>query len=181
MAVIQKHSSAATSLNQVPALHKRFVDPSTAMPVVKPGLVLDYGGGRYDTASAFLADHGYSPIVYDPFNRSNAHNEGALQIMRDRGPQAVLMANVLNVIDSEENYTDTLEHAASFAAPLFISCYEGDRMGEGFETKKGWQRNETLTQHFNRIDGIFPNRIVKRIGNVIIVYHRRIPADYKGA
>jgi hypothetical protein len=88
----QEYSSASTSLNQVPAL---FKNPQ----VIFNGLNLDYGGGKYDTATMYLADRGIESVVYDPYNRTPEHNAASInKVRKNGGADTITCANVLNVI-----------------------------------------------------------------------------------
>lgn len=138
-------TSAKTAVNQIPALHKWLVNEES----VGPGrTVVDYGGGPYDKATEFLAEHGIRNLVYDPHNRSYDHNvEVAMWATKNR-VAAVLLSNVLNVIQDPEERINVLRAAAVFAsacqdppASVYITVYEGDRSGVGKETTKGWQEN----------------------------------------
>ena len=60
----QEFTSAKTSINKnkVPALFK--------LAVFKPDTVnLDYGGGKFDTATEYLKKFNVTNLIYDPYNR----------------------------------------------------------------------------------------------------------------
>ena len=85
------YDSRNTSRNQVPALFKQVA--------WIPGTVnLDVGGGRYDRGTAYLADQDVTSIVFDPFNRSEAHNLAALRQLAKTRADTATITNVLNVI-----------------------------------------------------------------------------------
>ena len=108
----QAISSAATSINssKLPALF--------TMPAVHfaPGsLNLDYGGGRFDNVTEYLAEQDVVNVVYDKYNRSAEHNREVLQIVRKNGgADTVTCSNVLNVIAEEsERIAGCYEQTAS--------------------------------------------------------------------
>jgi hypothetical protein len=89
-------SSAATSINsrQLPALFSRVE--------FNPGTVnLDIGGGKFDNAVEYLKTKGVTSYVYDPFNRTQEHNDMVAGKTENGQSDTVTISNVLNVIDSE--------------------------------------------------------------------------------
>ena len=46
---------------------------------------LDYGGGKFDNATEYLAEMNVTSLVYDPFNRSSDHNKMVLAEIRNNG------------------------------------------------------------------------------------------------
>lgn len=104
---------------------------------------LDYGGGKFDTATDWLKEQGIESHVYDPFNRSAEHNANALK----HKFTTVTLLNVLNTIESREERVavikdafNRLEHGGTF----IIQIYEGDKTGVG-------RIGKTNTYQCNRI------------------------------
>lgn len=155
--------SKATSLNQVTASFKTMS--------FKPGVMnLDYGGGKYDKASAMLAALGARNIVYDPFNRSLAHNLSArLTVARYGGADTVTVNNVLNVIAEPEAIAQVIAQAAnglrSGGEARFL-IHEGDGTGAGRQSSKGWQRHEKASAFIGAVGASFG--MVSRKGNMLI-------------
>ena len=97
----QKYSSANTSIN------------SSKLPTIfslvdfKPNTInLDYGGGKFDNAVEFLAQKDVKNLIFDPYNRSSAHNQEVLKEIRDNGgADTATLSNVLNVIQEKEILT----------------------------------------------------------------------------
>jgi len=152
----QSISSEATSLNQVPALFKK-------VPWYNGDVNLDYGGGKYDTATEWLLEnYDVENLVVDKFNRSpewNAENFNKAS----RHCDTVTICNVLNVIKEDDVIDEILRDASRYAHEIYISVYEGDGNGIGRETTKGYQRNQKLREygkffekHFNYLikDGV---------------------------
>jgi len=144
---MQEITSAATCLNQIPALFRKVE--------WVPGTVnLDYGGGKYEKATEFLADRGVTNMVYDPYNRSHAHNATVIHRALGNRPHTITLANVLNVIREAKIRHDVLMQLKGLlyeGGVLYISAYEGDRSGVGRETSKGWQENRTLKTYLEEI------------------------------
>lgn len=145
----QQITSAATSINskRVPRLFGLVKD-------WQPGTHnLDYGGGRYDTATAYLADRGVTNHIYDPYNRSKKENRAALNCY---DYDTCTISNVLCVIkghrDRAQAVTDALLRVKD-GGKVYITVYEGDKSRVGRETKKDcWQNNQPLSTYYMEID-----------------------------
>ena len=99
--------SANTSRNQIPALMKKGL---------LHGVNLDYGGGKYDKATEYLATQGVKNYVIDPFNRSNEHNNEAYdKTILSYQLDSITCLNVLNVIPSESERNALVTHIHSLA------------------------------------------------------------------
>jgi len=158
--VEQKITSAATSVNQIPAVYKLLNDN-----LVRPEFfwayvddTLDYGGGKYDTLSAELAKLKVRNWVYDPFNRSEDHNKLVRRMLSIRPADHAFCSNVLNVIKEPGVRQEVLRDIASMTDPLgwvFITVYEGNRSSRGRITTKGWQANRPLKSYVREVRKVF--------------------------
>ena len=152
-------TSKRTARRIVPRLHKVAV----ARGLIKSKTVnLDLGGGPYSEASQFLYQHDVTNIVIDPHNRSDEHNKAGANRIELAGADTCTLANVLNVIPSWETRQQILTRAWSLLKDdglLLVSVYEGDRTGEGRETRDGWQENRKLKTYIDEIleTGLFTN------------------------
>lgn len=159
--------SQATSLNQIAAtFKKRQFAPGS--------LNLDYGGGKCDLATDLLASQGSLNLVYDPFNRGEAHNlKSRLAVSRAGGAATATVNNVLNVVAEHEALLEVVQQAANGLRPdgeaLFL-IHEGDRSGLGRATSKGWQRNQKTADYVEAVRSAFG--WVERKGNML---HAKIP------
>lgn len=151
----QKYTSKETSLNQVAAVYKLYDFP-------KGSKILDYGGGKYDTATEYMKERECMVTVYDPYNRSDEHNRAAREIV----PDYVVCSNVLNVIAEDDVVRHVLEDIATYNVPTIITVYEGDGTGVGKETKKGFQRNAKTQAYMQIVSEVFDD--VQRKGKLII-------------
>lgn len=155
--VTQQFTSASTSRKQVPALHKHYG--------LFEGLsVLDYGGGKYDLGVNFLREKGFRAEVYDPFNRSQAHNERVLAARYT----SVLLSNVLNVIKEKEIRLQVVAHALSLGKKVFITVYCDKNKCEGM-TKDGYQMHKPLPFYVSEIKEYFPDVSCVMAASKIIV------------
>lgn len=161
----QKISSANTSINssKLPAIFRLVkFEPNT--------LNLDYGGGKFDNAAEYLAQQNVTNLVYDPYNRSTQHNAEVLQKVRENGgADTITISNVLNVIAEPEARLTVLRNAKKLVKPggnVYITVYEGNKSGEGTETKSGYQLNKSTADYIDEIASVFST--VNRKGKLII-------------
>lgn len=155
----QEYTSANTSINstKVPSLFKKVAwkrDSSN----------LDYGGGKYNTATKYLlANYMCLNFIYDPFNRSEAHNE---LIMSINDYDTATLSNVLNVIKEQEIRIECLKDIKKHLKPngiLYISIYEGNKSGVGKPTKKScWQNNMRLKSYLPEVKQVFDSVEITR-------------------
>lgn len=174
----QEFDSAETSLNQIPSTFKT-VD---AMKGWKAGtLNCDIGGGREfpiegESTHKFtvaLKSRGVTNAVFDPFNRTVAHNTKVAAIIRDGQSDTVTVNNVLNVIKEPQIRNRVIRQAANALktdGTAYFLIYEGDKSGVGKDTKKGrWQNNMSAADYLPEIKRAFSS--VRRKGNLIIAQH----------
>lgn len=147
----QEFSSAKTSIKQVAAGFKKI-------NWTEGSVNLDWGGGKYDLATMWLAERGVTNYVYDPFNRSSAENSKALK----SNPNTITCFNVFNVIKEDEIIIDILKKMKKLhPAQIYIMTYEGDRSGVGKQTSAGYQRNMKTKDYLPLIHEVFPSASVK--------------------
>lgn len=107
--------------------------------------VVDIGGGRFDTAAEVARVYG-----------------------------AAVISNVLNVIDSEAARGDVVRLAATKAAALLITVYEGDGSGTGRQTAAdSWQENRRTADYMDEIAAALPGWNVARFGRLIQATQKR--------
>lgn len=84
----QRFTSKQTSINstKAPAVYsmKRAVDVMTGK------IVVDIGGGRFDTAAEAARVYGAAVSIYDPFNRTPEHNAAVLAGSSTAKPPGVM-------------------------------------------------------------------------------------------
>ena len=137
--------SHKTSCNRVPKGIKALAEFFTTT------CNLDYGGGRYDTATNWLKEHGIESHVYDPFNRTPEHNEAALK----HKFTSVTLLNVLNTIESRDERVQVIRDAyerLERGGIFIVQIYEGNKSGVGAITKsKTYQHNHKLDDYLSEI------------------------------
>ena len=150
----QQFTSAGTSLNQVPALHKKLVN----VYGLEPGTVnFDNGAGKFDKATDFFAENGVANVRYDPYNLPEDVNAAADDYLGLCDTSTC--ANVLNVIKEPEVQKDVLRRSKEMLKPggvLYVSVYEGDRSGVGRQSKNDcWQNNMPLKDYLPVVLEVF--------------------------
>lgn len=158
----QKYTSADTSINTVNKVY-------TKMNFTRGSTVLDYGGGKYDSNIEYMAEKGVNVKVFDPFNRSPAHNESVMRYFKTHTPDYIVNSNVLNVISELAIVNDIINNIHKLAGPqtiCYFAIYEGNKTGIGKVTSKGFQRNEPTAYYVPLIQKKF--KTVIRKGNIII-------------
>jgi hypothetical protein len=158
--MMQKITSAETSLNQIPALYKTvpklLKEPDYWASVSE---LLDYGGGKYDTFVDELASLGVRSLVYDPFNRTPEHNALVLRLLSLRPAPVTVCANVLNVIKEPAVRMAALELMRRLTVPagdVFISTHSGNGDSRGGKTPRGWQSNRPTRSYLREVRRVFP-------------------------
>ena len=164
----QEFNSKDTSLKQVPAI-LRLIDKNAedaARFWSKQDVVLDYGGGKFDELTKKLKERGVVNLIYDPFNRSQDHNDLVRGILTTpfRAADIALCSNVLNVIKEPEVRREVLRDIKRMTKPsgiVFFTVYEGDRRSRGRKTSKGWQANRPTKSYEREIRKEFESVQIK--------------------
>lgn len=161
----QAISSADTSLQQVPALFK-------SKTFVPRGTNLDIGAGKFDLGKQYLErERGVTESVpFDPFNRDAETNRLAVERLQSGERFATTtIPNVLNVIAERSVRDNVILQAARALDPkgvAYFQIYEGDRLGDGRQTSKGYQNNKKTSDYVDEVRRHFGD--VRTSGNVIV-------------
>jgi len=161
---MQEFTSKDTSINskKVPAVFRKVFIKPFEYPIVN----LDLGGGRFDTATDYLAGMNVTNLIFDPFNRDFDHNLRVVIAVAATPANSATISNVLNVIKEREKRIEILERAKRWSNVTFITVYEGNKSGIGTATKKGWQENRKLADYITEVQEVFP---YVKIKNGVIV------------
>lgn len=161
----QEYTSANTSINssKLPAIFKLInLSPNT--------INLDFGGGRFDNASEYLATKDVTNLIYDPYNRSSEHNKNVLDTIRkNNGADTATCSNVLNVIKEENARHIVIQNIYNLLKSngiAYFTVYEGTGKGNEGATKSGYQLNRKTVDYVDEIKEVFSN--VSRKGKLII-------------
>ena len=149
-------AKAKTSLNQVPALlTKKY---RSLGPVN-----LDWGGGKYNTGTEFLATKHVENLVYDPYNRDSSHNGEILMQMTDTRIHSITCANVLNVLKSKAARTKLLYEINTVVnlqfkkhdhyTNVYFTMYEKD--GSGIPDENLAQTNMKTFDYIDEMSKVF--------------------------
>jgi hypothetical protein len=164
-------TSANTSINKTRA--PAIVKLVEKIDGFQPGqTVLDWGCGKYpEVTEKALEKHRLNYAGYDPYNRTRDENLNCWASFYKA--DVVLMSNVLNVIPKVAIQTLTVlqaHKALKMGGKLYTTVYEGDKSGQGRETKPGcWQENKKTSEYVTLLKKIFGQMAVQRKGKLIIV------------
>jgi len=144
-----------SSLNQIPALFKLMKEVGAWEEVYRN---LDWGAGKYDTASEWLYENcDVNNIKYDPLNRTEENNKSELSYSRRHSVQTVTLSNVLNVLDYQERglcLQNLKSKWPSALASLWVSVYV-----PGKTKHSQVQQNMKLEDYLPQIKEYFPNMV----------------------
>lgn len=161
----QEYTSANTSINssKLPAIFKLVnLSPNT--------INLDFGGGRFNNASEYLATKDVTNLIYDPYNRSSEHNKNVLDVIRkNNGADTATCSNVLNVIKEENARHTVIQNIYNLLksnGTAYFTVYEGTGKGNEGATKSGYQLNRKTVDYVDEIKEVFSD--VTRKGKLII-------------
>lgn len=164
----QEYDSSKTSINKgkTPAVFK-------LVKSWKPDTInLDYGGGKYDSATEYLKSLGVTNLIYDKYNRDNTHNNKVLKLIRNNGgADTATCSNVLNVIKEANVRNSILRNIKSLLKPngtLYITVHEGNKDAVEGPTKSGYQLNRKTEGYLDEIREVFPD--AERKGKLIIAH-----------
>jgi hypothetical protein len=159
----QEYTSAKTSIKQLPAgfniIDKYFGwKPHT--------LNFDIGGGKYDLMTEKLKEKQVANLIFDPYNRSQEHNENVLSICRGMfKADTVTIFNVLNVIKEYEMQINVLNLALEILKDngmVFIrSTYMNRNKASGVTKSGTFQHYKTQKEYLEIIKNVFPNAELK--------------------
>lgn len=164
----QEFSSAATSINssKLPAIFN--------LVKFKPGTInLDYGGGKFDNATEFLAKSNVTNLIFDKFNRDAKHNSEVIkQIRSNGGADTATCSNVLNVIKERNirvnEVIKNIYNMLKSNGVAYFTVYEGSGAGNSGATKAGYQLNKKTNEYVEEIAEVFGEDNVQRKGKLII-------------
>ena len=161
----QNHTSAKTSINstKVPAVFKK-------VSWVAGTKNIDWGGGKYDTATEYLKTVGVDNYIYDPYNRDKEHN---LNTLKGIPFDTATCSNVLNVIDSDyqrELLIACVAGSLRDGGVAYFSVYEGDKSGvmKTDDRRDSCQLNRRLKDYMPEIKKIFGDGAVTMKHGIII-------------
>lgn len=158
---MQKYSSAKTSINskKVPAL---FTKVNKYFGWKKGTRNLDYGGGKWNTATNFLKSKGVRNLIYDKYNRSDTHNNQIMEAINLDRVDTATLSNTLNVI-KERSEKETILYIVKAALKkegiCYITCYNSGKTGES--NPDSWQEGKSLKSYLPLVKKIFGNGEIK--------------------
>jgi len=158
---MQKATSKNTSINKV-KVPQLFTKVGKKFGWNKGTVNLDIGGGKYDTATKYLKRKGITNLIYDPFNRSDEHNEEVLKQVKEEQVDTVTLSNVLNTIDCMFAMRRTLtlaRRSLKKGGTLYITIYIAPKQGKS--GKDGYQWGHPLIWYLVPILKVFEKKEIE--------------------
>jgi len=160
-------ASAKTSRNIIPSAFKHFDIGSVN---------LDFGGGKYDTATEFLKTKNVTNLVFDPFNRSDEHNAKIMSEIIVNGCDSITCLNVLNVI-SETERKEIYKHIKMMLETtrcnkVIFQMYAGNGTGVAEFSNGVNQNNLRLTHYFTELLEHFASYQVEKVPSKYVIIQK---------
>jgi hypothetical protein len=158
----QEYTSAKSCVKQIPAGFK-IIDKYFGW---KPLTInLDIGGGKYDLMTDALKEKRVTNLIFDPYNRSQKHNDDILLICDYAIIDTVTIFNVLNVIKEYEIQINVLNLALGSlkdGGMVFVrSTYMNPNKASGVTKSGTFQHYLTMNQYLELVGKVFPNAELK--------------------
>lgn len=139
----QKYSSANTSINKLGRLYRIVGEQLTTEDVPT---ILDFGAGKYRKGTEYLREKGFTVDSYEP----------SLGDSKPTGKyKAILLSNVLNVIEEDEIILDILRQCKYMLddeySGVLITVYEGDKTGKGKPSKDDCYQRNMKTKDYTKL------------------------------
>ena len=154
----QEYTSAKSCIKQIPTgfkiVHKYFGWEENTIN-------FDIGGGKYDLMTDRLNELDITNLVFDPYNRSQKHNETVLSICRRFTVDTATIFNVLNVIKEREIQINVLNLALEVlkdGGMVFVrSTYKNPSKASGVTKSGTFQHYKTQLEYLEIVKEVFPN------------------------
>lgn len=145
--------------------------------------ILDVGGGRYDHNKEYLKrERNIDLLVWDPFNRTQAHNEAIKQVVSTDKVDAATSMSVLNVIAEpiiRIAHIATLKDALKLTGKAYFKIWPGEWPFRGsyfpIKTESAFQANAYADRFYNEVCLVFGRHNVnihENIPNLIVATKR---------
>jgi len=148
----------------------------TFLPSVKT--ILDVGGGRFDVNVNFMLKKGIKLQVWDPYNRSAAHNNAVRADTITARVDAVTSMSVLNVIPECESrlaHIITVYEALKINGKAYFKIWPGEGLHLGTnvstQSENAYQANAKAERFLREIEVVFGSGTVtidSEVPNLII-------------
>ena len=143
------------------------MDDLLALPSVKLGPKnLDLGGGKFNHLSAYLRLFGIENVVFDPFGRSESHNQEVLK--KTHSFDTVTSHSVLNVILKREDRAAHIQQAFDALKPggtAYFKIYEGNGSGKA----SAYQNHLKTKAYTTEIQAVFLEKPIKLLANHFLI------------
>jgi hypothetical protein len=133
------------------------------LPLEKATRNLDVGGGAHESNTNYLATRGVANYVYDPYARSEGHNQRILQIVRSSPVDSVTSMSILNVIDDSAArlaHIHLCKKSLKSGGKAYFKVWAGNGSGKGDYILGGYQSNRDAKSYIQDVRQVFGERQV---------------------
>lgn len=160
--MVQEYTSAKSSIKQIPAGFN-IIDKYFGW---KPKTInLDIGGGKFNLMTEKLKEKGVTNLIFDPYNRTEGHNQNVLSICDIFPPETITIFNVLNVIKEFEIQINVLNLALEKiknGGNIYIrSIYKNPNKKSGVTKSGTFQHYKTHNEYLEIVKNVFPTANLK--------------------
>jgi hypothetical protein len=133
------------------------------LPLEKATRNLDVGGGAHESNTSYLATRGVTNYVYDPYARSEGHNQKILQIVRSSPVDSVTSMSILNVIDDNAArlvHIQLCKKSLKSGGKTYFKVWAGNGSGKGEYILGGYQSNRDAKSYIEDVRQVFGEKQV---------------------
>lgn len=133
------------------------------LPLEKATRNLDVGGGAHESNTSYLATRGVTNYVYDPYARSEVHNQKILQIVRSSPVDSVTSMSILNVIDDSAAriaHIHLCKKSLKSGGKAYFKVWPGNESGKGEYILGGYQSNRDAKSYIEDVRQVFGEKHV---------------------
>lgn len=140
---------------------------------------IDVGGGKFDHNTTYLfKKYKIINVVYDPYNRSENHNQTVLKLAHKKPFDTATSISVLNVINNKKiryNHIKLIFDSLHSKGKAYFKVYGGNHSGKEWYGNKIYQSNRGIETYYEEIAQIFgkKNTLLIKEKNLIIAVRQR--------
>ena len=142
------------------------------LPLEKATRNLDVGGGAHESNTSYLATRGVTNYVYDPYARSDSHNQKILQIVQSSPVDSVTSMSILNVIDDNAArlaHINLCKKSLKPGGKAYFKVWAGNGSGKGEYILGGYQSNRDAKSYIQDVRQVFGERQVTYDENLMVL------------
>lgn len=134
------------------------------LPLEKGTRNLDVGGGAHESNTNYLSSRGVTNYVYDPYARSDDHNQKTLLKVKSSPVDTVTSMSILNVIDDSAARLAHIRLCKTSLRPggkAYFKVWSGNGSGKGEQILGGYQSNRDAKSYIQDLKQVFGDKNVR--------------------